>query len=121
MSFEPKKYGSKRPEAILQAAIIQMLENYGWMVKPTHGNAYTDGWPDLFCTHMVNGIRWVEVKLPDFKGSKWTEAQLRDFPKFCKNGAGIWILTGATDEEYRKLFAKFNYWKYLQIFKSLKR
>ena len=94
-----------------------MLRSLGWFVKSTHGNAYTDGWPDIYATHSRYGIRWIEVKLPHMKGSKFTAAQLEDFPKLCANGSGVWVLTGATHEEYEKLFKKYNWWKYLDAMK----
>lgn len=115
--FSPKRYGAQGPEAKIQKAIIKMLEIKGWWVKATHGNAHTQGWPDLYLTHPSFGTRWVEVKLPDMKGSKFTKAQLRDFPNFCNLGGGVWILTAATEEEYAKLFTDPNWWLYLNILK----
>jgi len=60
----------------------------------------------------------VEIKLPEGKGSKFTSAQLEDFPKICANGSGVWILTAPTEDEYAKLFKKFNWYVYLEILKS---
>ncbi len=105
------KYSGKRPEAALQEELIKMLRYKGWFVKPTHGNMFQSGFPDLFCTHTRYGQRWVEVKLP--VGSKFTAAQLEDFPKICANGSGVWILIAATESEYGKLFQKFNWFWYL--------
>lgn len=105
------------PEAIIQAAIVKMMRNYGWFVKETHGNMYQSGFPDMYCTHTRYGHRWIEVKLPDMKGSKFTPAQLEDFPKFCANGDGIWILWSDTDAEYAKLFKPHNWWQYLESWK----
>lgn len=116
--LKPRKHGDQRPEAKIQKALIKYLRNLGWFVKATHGNAYTDGWPDLFACHRTYGSRWIEVKLPEMKGSKYTKAQVRDFPYFCENGSGVWVLTGATDEEYQKLFEPPNWWKYLSVFKT---
>lgn len=75
------------------------------------------GFPDLHCSHatIMNGrsaVRWVEIKLPGMKGSRWTTAQKEWFPKLCNNGTPIWIITGATEHEYKKLFEKFNFWEY---------
>lgn len=109
------KYSGKRPEAIVQDAITAMLRVKGWFVKPTHGNMFQSGFPDLFCTHTRYGQRWVEVKLP--VGSKFTAAQLEDFPKICANGSGVWILIAATEHEYGKLFEKPNWYLYLDILK----
>lgn len=109
------KYRGKRPEAKTQDAIISMLRTKGWFIKPTHGNMFQSGFPDLFCCHSRYGQRWVEIKLP--KGSKFTGAQLEDFPKFCANGSGVWILIAATEHEYGKLFEKPNWYLYLDILK----
>lgn len=113
--FEPKK--KKNPEAIIQDAIIEMLELKGWFVKVTHGNMYQSGFPDLFACHSLYGQRWIEVKKPGFKGSKFTKAQLEDFPLLCANGSNVWILTGDSDEEYEKLFTECNWWQYLSVFR----
>jgi len=80
---------------------------------PTHGNAFQHGFPDLFCTHARFSMRWVEVKLPDMKGSHFTSAQLEYFPKLTANGAGVWIMTAATEQEYQLLFERANWWTYL--------
>jgi hypothetical protein len=103
----------KRPEDKIQHEIICMLRNYGWFVKETHGNMYQSGFPDLYASHPTYGSRWIEVKLPGMKGSKFTPAQLRDFPLFCAHGAGVWVLTGATTDEYKKLFTRYNWSMYL--------
>lgn len=71
------------------------------------------GIPDLYCVHPHFGQRWVEVKLPQMKGSKFTGAQLEIFPKLEKFGAGVWILTGANQQEYYKLFEKSNLTYYM--------
>jgi len=51
------------------------------------------------------------------KGSKFTKAQLRDFPKFNNISGGVWVLTAATEEEYQKLFEPANWWLYLSMLK----
>ena len=118
-SLTPKRYGNKGPEAKVQNAIIDYLRIRGWLVKVVHGNMWQSGFPDLFCCHSTYGQRWVEVKLPGMKGSKFTAAQLEDFPKFCANGSGVWILTAASKREYEKLFNKPNWYHYLDSFKEL--
>ncbi len=117
--MEPlKPIRNKRgPERIIQDSIINMLRIKGWYVMETHGNMYQSGFPDLFACHSRYGIRWIEVKLPKMKGSRFTPAQIDCFPKMCSNGAGVWILTGDSDLEYQKLFARFNWWCYLEAFK----
>ena len=108
----------KGPEAKIQEDIIKFLLIKGWYVMVTHGNMYQSGFPDLFACHSKYGQRWVEVKKPGFIGSKFTPAQLECFPKLCANGSGVWILTAATEAEYDKLFSKFQWWVYLEGFRS---
>jgi hypothetical protein len=105
----------KGPEARIQDSIISYLEGLGWFVKETHGNMYQSGFPDLFCCHRRYGQRWVEVKLPNMEGSKFTKAQLADFPKICANGSGVWIMTAASKSEYDKLFKPPNWYHYLKF------
>jgi len=104
----------ERPEDKVSDAIRDFLVMRGWFVKKTHGNAFMKGWPDLYATHRTYGARWIEVKLPDMKGSHFTKAQLSEFPKFCANGTGIWVLTGATQFEYDKLFKPHNWQTYIK-------
>lgn len=108
---------SKGPERVIQDKIIAMLRIKGWYVMETHGNMYQCGFPDLFACHSKHGQRWIEVKLPGMKGSKFTPAQIEHFPKMCANGSGVWILTGDSESEYKKLFARHNWWQYLDAFK----
>lgn len=111
--MRPLKIGGGRPEDKIRAEISEYLRARGWYVKTTHGSAFQSGFPDLFTCHSTYGQRWVEVKLPEMKGSKFTAAQLECFPKFCANGSGVWVLTGANESEYGKLFKKFNWHMYL--------
>lgn len=118
--MDPRKFKTaKKPEAEIQAKLLTYLRGKGWFCKPTHGNAYQDGFPDIFATHSTYGQRWIEVKLPNMKGSKFTAAQLDDFPKICANGSGVWVLTGANKTEYDKLFEGCNWWQYLEYWKKL--
>jgi hypothetical protein len=78
---------------------------------------YSEGLTDIIACHHSYGIRFIEVKLPGMIKSKFTPAQLKDFPKFIAHGAGIWILTGGNEEEYQKLFKPCNFWFYLDAFK----
>lgn len=119
--FTPKRYGKKGPEAKVQNAIIDFLRARGWFVMVTHGNMYQSGFPDLFSCHSRYGQRWIEIKLPGMKGSKFTAAQLEDFPKICANGSGVWIMTGTSESEYEKLFRPPNWYQYLDAFKELSR
>ena len=112
--FQPRD----KPEARVQAAIIKMLRRKRWFVKRMVGNAFQFGVPDLYATHKIFGPRWIEVKLPGMKGSKFTPAQLEDFPQICANGHGVWVLTGDNEAEYAKLKQPPNWWKYLPIMKG---
>lgn len=94
-----------------------MLLIKGWYYMETHGNMFQWGFPDLFACHSRYGQRWIEVKRPKMQGSKFTPAQLDCFPKLCANGSGVWILTGATEQEYEKLFKQPNWWQYLSAMK----
>ena len=109
------KSGKKRnrPEAKIQKDIINYLTVRGWFVMQTHGNMYQSGFPDLYATHYKYGARWIEVKLPEMKGSRFTVAQMEKFPKLRANGTRIWVLMGANDMEYSKLFKPDNIQFYL--------
>ena len=114
--YIPKKH-QRGPERKIQDAIKDLLAIKGWYVMETHGNMYQSGFPDLFACHSKYGQRWIEVKLPSMRGSKFTPAQLECFPKLTANGSGVWILTGDSEEEYAKLFKRNNWWQYLSAFK----
>ena len=108
-----KARNKKGPERIIQEAIENMLRCRGWYVMRTHGNMYQSGFPDNYATHRKYGPRWIEVKIPNRKGTVFTPAQLDNFPKMCAFGSPIWVLVGATDLEYKKLFKPFNWFMYL--------
>ena len=112
-AFTPRRHGKAGPEAKIQSDIITFLRDREWFVRHLHGNAYQSGFPDLWCCHVRYGHRWVEVKLPGMIGSRFTAAQLEVFPKLCANGSGVWVITGATESEYKKLWKKSNWWAYL--------
>lgn len=112
-----KKFTAKRhkggPERKIQDAIIDMLRIHEWYIMETHGNMYQSGFPDLYVTHSSYRQRWIEVKNPD--KYEFTPAQLTHFPKLSAHGTGIWILTAATEEEYKKLFKPPNWHTYLSV------
>ena len=94
--FNPKKFKGKGPERVIQDAIIKMLRYKGWHVMETHGNIYQKGFPDLFACHSKYGHRWIEVKLPEMRGSKFTaasgrtgEAVTRRQPR--RSGVRLWL------------------------------
>lgn len=103
----------ERPEAKIQKDLTKFLRLRGWYVKTLHGGKFQSGMPDLFCCHANYGMRLVEVKLPGMVGSAFTAAQKKEFPQMIRHGAAIWILTGATEREYAKLFKKQNASEYL--------
>lgn len=102
----------ERPEAKIQAALVEFMEDRGWLIEVTHGNTYQQGIPDLWCFHPKYGYRWIDCKV---KGRySFTKAQKIKWPRWETFGVGIWILTAADDEEYDKLMAPPNwrvYWK----------
>jgi hypothetical protein len=111
--MDPKKFRSKMgPEAIIQRDFIEYLTLRGWHVERMIGNALQMGIPDIYIMHFQHGKRWVDLKNPiDYE---FTKAQRIKWPIWEKNGTGIWIITGATDEEYAKLWRPPNwreYWK----------
>lgn len=100
-------------EAKIQQNIGDFLTLKGWYVRNTHGNMYSNGWPDMYVVHQKFGARWIEVKKPT--GYSFTPAQLQQFPLFCAHGAGIWIMTAATEEQYQCLFKRCNWAHYLNL------
>ena len=99
----------KGPEAAIQDSIVNALRLREWTVMETHGNLYQWGFPDIYAYHPHYGQRWIEVKLPGMKGSKFTPAQKKYFPLMDASKIGRWILTGATDMELNKLFQPPNW------------
>lgn len=92
----------KKPETKIQEDIITMLQGKGWFCMVTVGNMYQSGFPDIFACHTRFGHRWIEVKRAD-GNSRLEASQMENFPKLCAHGSGVWILTAATEHEYRKL------------------
>jgi len=106
---------TKKPESILQDKIVAMLKTHDWYARETHGNMYQSGFPDIFACHARYGIRWIEVKMST--GYKFTPAQLDVFPHFAAKGVGIWILTAATEVQYKLLFGPSNWHMFLSVMK----
>jgi hypothetical protein len=108
-----KKLRSKHgPEWAIQRDLMRFLRERGWLVERTHGNLFQQGFPDLYVSHKEFGQRWIDVKNP--VSYRYTKAQCQKWPIWHSFGIGIWIITGATEEEYDKLFSTPNwkdYWK----------
>ena len=85
--MEVPERNKEKPEKKIQREIISFLRTREWVVLPTHGNMYQQGFPDLYCLHRVYGQKWVEVKRP--KGYKFTAAQKQYFPMINEFGHGI--------------------------------
>lgn len=101
------------PEDMIQERLTKKFQGNGWTVLRIHGNRFQKGLPDLYCMHPVFGARWVEVKLPDMIGSRFTTAQSTVFPTMLAHNVGIWILTDYSEQEYNKIFKKSNALHYL--------
>lgn len=108
------KIRSKRgPEAKIQTDIIKYLRARDWFVRATHGCQYQAGFPDLYAVKRRYGPRWIEVK--NKVNYRFTDAQLRTFPRFSKELVGVWILDEATDVSYDRLFRPPNWASYLPV------
>lgn len=104
-------------EKRIQTKIITMLRSKEWFAMNMHGNLFQAGFPDLFTSHHRYGIRLIEIKKPGMIGSRFTAAQLEVFPRLVAAGAGVWVLTAPTEEEYKKLFKPCNWYLYLDSYK----
>lgn len=115
--MDPLKTRSrKQPESGIVTLIRKYLKDLDWYTIKTHGSEFQSGLPDLYCCHVRYGARWVEVKNPN--KYSFTPAQLDTFPKLAAHGVGVWVLTAATDYEYKKLFGPANWHTYLSIMKA---
>lgn len=74
------------------------------------GNAYQIGIPDLFCFHPKWGFRWIDVKVEG--RYSFTKAQKLKWPAWEQYDCGIWILTGANEANYKRLFGPPNWRDY---------
>lgn len=92
---------------------MKYMRERGWFIKRMTGNMFQSGVPDLYCYSKQWGERWIDVKRDDGKYS-FTDDQKREWPVWEAAGIGIWILIGATQEQYDLLFKPPNmrdYWK----------
>lgn len=97
-------------ESDIQRKIVVKLKKEGWYVIRIPCGMLLTGFPDLFATHKIHGVRLVEVKRPNMQGSRFTPAQIKVFPELARNGCGIWILTSPA--EYDLLFRPPNFSAY---------
>jgi hypothetical protein len=111
-----KLRGGRKPESVLQSKIVNLLKIHDWFVKQTHGNMFQSGLPDLYCCHSLYGARWIEVKMAT--GYRFTPAQILTFPEFAAKGVGVWVLTEASEEQYKLLFKPANWHMFLEIMKE---
>ncbi len=96
-------------EWYIQQDVIAAMEEAGWFVRETHGNAYQKGYPDLFCWHPVHGMRWIDCKNPD--EHKYTKAQCQEWPKWEAGGVGVWIVFDPSQIDWLHKPANFrDYW-----------
>ena len=121
MSVLPKslsKLGKKpKPlESDLAAKVKKLFESRGWKVINVHGNAFTKGLPDKYCIDVTEraegrtlGQRWVELKRPEV--GRYTKDQLATFPLIEKAGIGVWVMTDATDAQYKMVVSSPPNWR----------
>jgi len=111
---DPKIRVNTRPESKVQKAIIEYMILRGWYVKVIHSSTFMPGMPDLYVCHKQYGERWIEVKDPERTGDLFTPAQKDNFPLMSAHGCKIYVLVGATKDEYDKLFTTPNWWTYIK-------
>lgn len=102
-----------RPEYnLVQLPLVKLLTARDWYCEETHGNAFQTGFPDVYTMHRKWGRRWIDCKV---EGKyNFTKAQRIKWPIWEKFSTPIWIITGAGEEDYAKLFQPANwreYWK----------
>lgn len=89
----------------LRDKIADFLRMRDWFVLTLHSNGYQYGLPNMFATHKTYRSRWIHAK----GNSQYTSAQLESFPKMLAFGSGVWVLTGADNSEYTKLWKPSNW------------
>ena len=102
----------RKLESRIQRELVEFLRARGWHVERMLADAFQNGIPDLYAFHREHGHRWIEVKRPS--GYSFTRRQRQRFPQWDAAGIGIWILTAASESEYKRLFGPSNwrsYWR----------
>lgn len=108
----PKLKTKHGPEYKIQQDVIRYLQDRGWYVRVFTAGLYNFGFTDIWAAHPKYGQKWIEIKRP-IKNVQFTPAQIIEFPKFISHGVPIYILTGANEENYKRLFGPSNLWLYL--------
>lgn len=98
------------PEWHIREDLITFLEARGWHVEIMHGSVFQNGIPDLLAIHPKYGHRFIDVKVEG--RYTFTGAQRKKWPIFEKFGMGVWILVGADDPNYDRLFNPPNWRDY---------
>lgn len=108
-----KPTGGRQLESVIQKDIVKFLTLRGWLVHETNMNHMEQGWPDLNAMHPKYGVRFIDVK----RKERWiiTPAQQQDWPMMHQFGFGPYIMTGANEAEYQKLFGPPNYMDYFSF------
>lgn len=107
--------GKVRPEAALQKKVITNLIMDGWFAKATHGNEFQQGFPDIFACHSSYGSKWIEMKTLT---GRLRQSQRDTFLEFSKRNIGVWILTGATEYDMKKICGPPNWHTFVEIMRS---
>ncbi len=80
------------------------------------GHLMQAGFPDLFCYHRTYGLRLVEVKNPT--AYKFQPSQMEFFQELAAVGCGVWVLTGSSEDDLKKLLKPPNWHLYISGFKG---
>ena len=99
----------KKKEKAYEKELRAYMHEQGWHTEKTHGNAFQEGFPDLYCMHPKFGTRWVEMKRPE--DGRLKASQIKKFSLWQAHGVGVWILTGPKD--YKKLWDPPNWFRWL--------
>lgn len=96
----------KRVEKTGSDRLRQYMHSQGWFTVKIPGGRFLSGFPDIFATHPLHGIKLIETKVPT--RGKLSDSQKAMFNKLSRHGAKIYILHD--EKNYDKLFNEPN-WK----------
>ncbi len=97
-------------ECDIRDKIVQMLRDRDWVAEVTHGNQFQHGLPDILAGCPWRGHRWIDVKRPG--KNSLTQSQRAKWPRWFKQGLGVWILEAADEENYARLNSPPNWQKF---------